>query len=416
MATDQSIEIVIAELEARYVLLDSALIRAIASDYDIRSQRAEIIEQLELLTAEAAADDDPRFDPSGSGGPKLSSTKDSQETDQYQSSSSIEGSGIATSPNSELVTLANALSSVGTDSRDHSSTDLSSLRYFVTLEDKDKHARLADMFPDMKSYDYVHALKKANGDFVRAVDSLLTQAFLRHEKAANGEESIPLKGIDGFSEQYTIPARRKRRNRKDKSSHSSSEVSKEIVPKYAPLKLDPAETSDSVLTLNPKPLSPLNPAGEPYSESARREFTKASEYYRRSKSDHLMGGAAAYYSSVGREHLANAKHSVSIHADELAIKQSSVTHVDLHGMTMDDSKRVALAYVSKWWADLGEGRIRDGGKSTIGQGYQVVVGKGNHSAGGRSVLGPAVFKALEAAGWKVQIGNGVLIVKGRKTR
>jgi hypothetical protein len=416
MATDQSIEGVIVELEARYMLLDSSLIRAIASDYDIHTQYAEIIEQLELLTAEVAADDDLDFDPSGSGGHKLPSTKDSQETAQYQSSSSVEGSGIETTPHSELVTLANALSSVGTDSRDNSSTDLSSLRYFVTLDDNDKLTRLADMFPDMKTFDHIHALKKANGNFVRAVESLLTQAFLQEESTIIGEDTIPLKGIDGFAEQYIVPARRKRRNRKDKSKSSSSELSEEILPKYAPLKLNLTETSDSFSALTPKSQSTLNPVGGSYAESAQREFTKASEYYRRSKSNHLMGGAAAYYSSVGREHLANAKHTVSAHADQLAVKQSSATHVDLHGMTLDDSRRVALEYVSKWWDDLGEGRVNQGGKSTIGQGYQVIVGKGNHSAGKISVLGPAVFKALEAAGWKVQIGNGVLIVKGRKTR
>src|ERR1700761_146996 len=142
MATDQSIEGVIVELEARYMLLDSSLIRAIAGDYDIHTQYAEIIEQLELLTAEVAADDDLDFDPSGSGGHKLPSTKDSQQTAQYQSSSSLEGSGIEATSHSELVTLANALSSVGTDSRDNSSTDLSSLRYFVTLDDNDKLTRL----------------------------------------------------------------------------------------------------------------------------------------------------------------------------------------------------------------------------------------------------------------------------------
>jgi hypothetical protein len=416
MTTDQSAENITAELERHYMLLDSSLIHAIISDYDIHTQYAEITEQLELLTAEAAADNDINFDPSGSGGHKISSTKGSQSTSEKHHLFSDEESETEATPNSDLVTLANALSSIGVGPRESSSTDLSSLRYFDTLEDHDKLTQLADMFPDMKAFDCAHALKKANGNFVRAVDSLLTHAFLQEESSTVGEDTVPLKGIDGFAEEYTVPTRKKRRNRKDKSKGSSSEPSEEIIPKYAPLKLEQIDPTESSPHPTHSHQSSINATTGSYSEAARTQFTKASEYYRKSKSNHLMGGAAAYYSSLGRENLENAKYTASAHADQIAVQQSSATHIDLHGITMEDGKRIALEYVSKWWDSLGEGRVNTGGKSTVGQGYEVVVGKGNHSTGKRSVLGPVVFKALEAAGWKVQIGNGVLIVKGKKTR
>jgi hypothetical protein len=103
MATDQSAENIIAELERHYMLLDSSLIHAIISDYDIHT---------------------------GSGGHKLSSTKGSQSTSEKHHLFSDEESGTEATPNSDLVTLANALSSIGVGPRDSSSTDLSSLRYF----------------------------------------------------------------------------------------------------------------------------------------------------------------------------------------------------------------------------------------------------------------------------------------------
>jgi len=83
-------------------------------------------------------------------------------------------------------------------------------------------------------------------------------------------------------------------------------------------------------------------------------------------------------------------------------------------MTVEDGRRIASVYVARWWEGLGESRIRIGGKGGVTEGYQVVVGRGTHSAGGRGVMGPAVVKDLLSAGWKAEIMGGVVLVKGKR--
>jgi hypothetical protein len=404
MITSSSAEKRITELELEYAQLDSSLVRAIASDYDLETQYEEVLEQLDLLAQSVAADDDIDFDPSGTGGQKSSTSTDSQT--KSSSHSSVSG----TTPATDLTSLAHALACVDTDGG--SESYLGSISYFETLNEEDKLFKLVDMFPSMKEFDRIHALKKADGNFVRAVDALLNHAFLQE---ANDEEQVPLKGVDGFAEEYTSPITRKRRNRKSKNK-TSSESSQTILPTYSPLNLDDIKTiPETLVSQRPRPYnSPRSPLINSYSETANSEFSKASAYYRRSKSDHLFGGAAAYYSSVARDHLAAGKRENDAYIDRLAIAQSSSTHVDLHGMPAEDGKRIALEYVASWWGRLGEGRIKTGGNPTIGSGFDIVVGKGRHSAGGRAVLGPAVFSALQGAGWKVSAHSGVLNVTGRK--
>jgi hypothetical protein len=133
-------------------------------------------------------------------------------------------------------------------------------------------------------------------------------------------------------------------------------------------------------------------------------FTQASSAYRRGKSDHLMSGAAAYYSSLGRSYDAAAKSASSAAADVLVASQSSDTTLDLHGTNVKDAVRIAREGVTAWWT-------KAGGGSTHG-GYKVVTGKGTHSEGGKGKLGPAVGRMLIREGWKVEVGSGALVVTG----
>ena len=57
--------------------------------------------------------------------------------------------------------------------------------------------------------------------------------------------------------------------------------------------------------------------------AASNAFTQASTAYRKSKSDHLMGGAAAYYASVGHENLKAAKRLQAAAANSHVAAQSS---------------------------------------------------------------------------------------------
>ena len=138
-------------------------------------------------------------------------------------------------------------------------------------------------------------------------------------------------------------------------------------------------------------------------------FTKASAAYRRGKSDRMMGGAAAYYSAVGRDHLERARRNASAAADALVDSQSSNSVLDLHGISVQDAVRIASERVSEWWESLGDSRYMRG---TGPVEYRIVTGLGRHSHDGTSRLGPAVGKMLAREGWRVEVGEGVLTVTG----
>ncbi|KAF3491308.1 smr domain-containing protein [Arthroderma uncinatum] len=147
--------------------------------------------------------------------------------------------------------------------------------------------------------------------------------------------------------------------------------------------------------------------------ASQQAFEKANTAYRRGKSDHLMGGAAGYYSSVGREHFEKAKKESAIAADALVYSQSTSSVLDLHGVSVQDAVRIAKEGVESWWESLGEekysNRMRGQGGKRI---YRIITGLGRHSKNGTAKLGPAVGRCLAREGWKVEIERGALIVTG----
>lgn len=142
-------------------------------------------------------------------------------------------------------------------------------------------------------------------------------------------------------------------------------------------------------------------------------FDKASAAYRRGKSDKLMGGAAAYYSAIGRDHIEKAKREASAAADALVESQSTADSVDLHGVTVQDAVRIANDRVSQWWESLGDAKYTNSGRELAQRGYRIVTGAGRHSRDGTSRLGPAVGKMLAREGWRVEVGEGVITVTGK---
>ena len=141
-------------------------------------------------------------------------------------------------------------------------------------------------------------------------------------------------------------------------------------------------------------------------------FSKANAAYRRGRSDRLMGGAAAYYSAVGRDRLERAKEESSVAADMLVDSQSTPNMLDLHGVSAQDAVRIASSKVAEWWEMQGDAKYIRGGNNTTRQGYEIVTGVGRHSQNGTSRLGPAVGKMLAREGWKFEVREGVLIVVG----
>jgi hypothetical protein len=175
-----------------------------------------------------------------------------------------------------------------------------------------------------------------------------------------------------------------------------------IIPQYAPIRLD--SHFPSVSSVAPPTRTHV---GNSASLAAARAtaFMKASEYYRKSRSDHLMSAAAAHYSSKGRDLHAALKITSAAEADALVAAQSTSTKLDLHGISVKDAIRIAHERVRDWWYNLGENRVK-------GSMYTIISGMGRHSDGGVAKIGPAVTKVLIKEGWKVEVGSGVLIVTG----
>lgn len=209
------------------------------------------------------------------------------------------------------------------------------------------------------------------------------------------------------------------------STSSARELAKSLVPRpnsskipihlefrHAPIDLssEPARSEPiSHNAIHPSDIATASAMVKTYNDARNEAFTQAVTAYRRGKSDPLMGGAAAYYSQVGRDFDARAKNAQSAAADGLVASQSSKTELDLHGVNVKDAVRISRERVTTWWHELGEGRI---GGSGVEAGYRIVTGVGRHSEGGKGKLGPAVGKMLIREGWKVQVGSGVLIVTG----
>ncbi|EXJ63825.1 hypothetical protein A1O7_00160 [Cladophialophora yegresii CBS 114405] len=150
--------------------------------------------------------------------------------------------------------------------------------------------------------------------------------------------------------------------------------------------------------------------------AAGQTFGQASAAYKKSKSNPLFGGAAAYYSGVAHEQLKAAKLAHAAEADALVSNQSSATVLDLHGVSVQDAVRIASAKTQSWWDGLGDAKYATGGGGPARAGYRIVTGLGTHSKNQAPRIGPAVSKMLIREGWKVEIGHGELIVTGKASR
>ncbi|OWP04438.1 smr domain-containing protein [Marssonina coronariae] len=155
-----------------------------------------------------------------------------------------------------------------------------------------------------------------------------------------------------------------------------------------------------------------------HSQARNRAFAQAQAAFRKGKSNPLMGGAAAYYSQVGRDADAKVKSAASAAADALVAGQSTRLQLDLHGVSVKDAVRISREEVTRWWRETEEQRAS--GRGSAIPVYKIVTGAGNHSSGGHGKLGPAVGRMLISEGWKIEVGSrgnsGFLVVTGRAKR
>jgi hypothetical protein len=187
--------------------------------------------------------------------------------------------------------------------------------------------------------------------------------------------------------------------------------SSKIIPHYLVRPPSPPSRASSPT----KSLAPL-PASTASQLSSARDiaFAQANAAYRKSRSDPLMAGAASYYSAIGRETAASLRRHEAASAEILVSSQSKPGEIDFHGVRVQDAVRMAKERVELWWESQGrewarEGKVMDGG-------LKIVTGVGRHSEGGKGRLGPAVGSMLLKEGWKVEFGEGFLLVLGRARR
>jgi hypothetical protein len=162
--------------------------------------------------------------------------------------------------------------------------------------------------------------------------------------------------------------------------------------------------SHNAVFTTPAPFSAQDPD---YLTLRHNAFTQARNAHRAAKSNPLMGGAASYYSQLGRDYSSRHYAQTSAQADQLVASQSSSNVLDLHGVNVKDAVRIAREGVTAWWAG---NRGLEPGIGSVG--YKIITGKGTHSEGGKSRLGPAVGGMLIKEGWRVQAGGGAVLVTG----
>lgn len=205
----------------------------------------------------------------------------------------------------------------------------------------------------------------------------------------------------------------------------------EIITRYAPSNpsdetstpgwsTPPSRTRSST----PNPTSTITPSAlvTTYSLAHAHAQSQASAFHRKARSDHLLSGAASYYSQLSREYAIKRSEAAVAAADTLVSFQSNNNgcsgEIDLHGVSVKDAVRISRLCTESWWGRRRVNRVvgldgrvaRDG----EGEGLRIVTGMGRHSDGGRGRIGPAVSGMLEREGWWVVYGEGAVTVTGKR--
>ncbi|KAL8783780.1 MAG: hypothetical protein Q9213_004396 [Squamulea squamosa] len=170
-----------------------------------------------------------------------------------------------------------------------------------------------------------------------------------------------------------------------------------LMPQYALRPPSPPAKSTQFSQSKPRPLAmamDTATSNARASAAARSSaFAQASAAYRKSKSKPLMGGAASYYSSVGRDASESLRRYEAAAADAQVDSRSRAGEIDLHGVTVKDAVRISQERVETWWEAEGQEWARSG-KAMGGRSLRIVTGVGRHSEGSKGKLGPAVLASF----------------------
>lgn len=311
-----------------------------------------------------------------------------------------------------------------------------------------KLAILQEIFPEFSSYDISYTLSKCDGHWKKALDILLNHQFLAADSDHHGSRPLSMcRGADGFFEDHASNQYRRKKSRAkaknpalmrqrsnsapetenvDPSTwgHAArrSQATATLTPQYAALSLHHDDDDDTSLSSTFAAVAGTDPSqyrqlADTHSTAYQAALEQARAAYRRSRSSRLMGGAAAYYSQLGRDHAQNSRAYSSAAADALVSANSTAGSIDLHGVNVQDAVRISLARVRQWWGGLGEDKVNGRiGAGSRAQGFTIITGVGRHSEGGRGKLGPAVKQALTSDGWRIEMNTGSITVKGKARR
>ncbi|KAL2044872.1 hypothetical protein N7G274_002647 [Stereocaulon virgatum] len=401
--------------------IDTSLFAALYHEHT--SNNAAIYElrtALDSIKEIALADNVATFDPSGTSGWQ------DDERSHFSSERAQSWHGDATSIATEETdpsTISQALRSVdlaGNSTKDGTNgIDLSTDRDWAelqALEPTEKTLLLKEMFHDAKDFDISYILKKANNDIEKAVDELLNQTLLTNEDLDGGDTYIR-KGIEAFTEP-SINARGRKSRRKQKQilrrTSSTPVPAAPIIPQYLRRAPSPTSNSQSACSSSNYVIPPSRSTDAALRNARMNALTQAQAAHRKAKSNPLHGGIAAYYSSEYHESSAMLRQVEAVAADELVTRQSKPGEVDLHGVNVEDAKRITHMKVEQWWLREGLEWARAG--KVMGDGLRIITGIGRHSESGKGKLGPAVKGMLSRDGWKIEEGQGVLEVVGKVRR
>lgn len=426
--------------------LDESLIIAIVGDYDLTVQFEEARAILQGLSQDAEAEEASRFNVGGVDG-DVDGLSGLEGLANTNSSHSVSGSKPCTDISSRT-DLSDTLSD------QFESLDLLNDVDVLALDEDGKIAELKVMFPLLKDMDIKFSLRKADGDFTKACEELLSTQFLE-------ENGLRPKGIDGAFRDDDHVGHKKGRSGTETPKDKAGKARLDVAYRLKPLDLDaedkaasspvsPALSASRPLTRrsslprlmpsssasNAATSAPNTPAAskptagwqtvqsakprKTYTELARdaaearastaQSFTAAQAAYRRGKSDALFRPVAGVLAERAREQLGRSKAAQSEAYEALVDGNSSRDHIDLHGVPVADGVRIAIERTQEWWAALGEDRAR---RARCGEGFTVVTGLGNHSSGGVSRLRQDVGAALKRAGWRVRTETGQFVVTGK---
>lgn len=209
--------------QTEFPLLDPTVVIAIASELDLddSNQLDEVRGMLQSLAQNVLFEEASGFN--ASGVPDTASCIDGGAEARDSSTNTSDGLNLRDSDSS-----GTRLTSPPPSEPEY---DVPRIKTFDGDSDQEKILQLQEMFSDLKPLDVSFALKKAQGDFQTALETLLNIQFLE----STGERP---KGIDGFFQPERPSGKRKGKGRKRKDLRTDVSSSSSSINETSPINED----------------------------------------------------------------------------------------------------------------------------------------------------------------------------------